>query len=551
MAKLVSSGKLLNIEVGDRIIKVCLSARHGKSFQILDSFMFQTPDGTVSDGQIVHPEEVAQRLTQELETHGAKEAKNVVFTLSSGKVATREVMLPPVKDNRIKTVVETNAADYFPVDMSNYRVSSKLLERIEGGENPGCRVLVSAAPLMLIDSYARLAEAAGLQIEAIDYCGNSQYQVLRGIKTEDAVMYVDVNVMSTLVTFMANGVLLLQRNFPAGGDELITTAMRASGRSDSEYLQTMQDAGSKEFLDGILDAEQQADCLSRLVSGVVRSADFFKSDHTDTVISQVVLIGTCSHLAGLREELNKEIDIDTVLLTEVGGVQFVANSAEGVSSYISCIGSMVAPLELLPEEYKVQSKKKKFQDRTNRDPIRTGVIVAAGCVILGILLSAVGVTRYIVDLNRQKRMQARIDELSYVQDVYNTYVSYESTDKSLDVAGTYAQDQNSKLTAFLSELEMKMPSSILVLSATCDEEGVTMNITVPSFSEAAVVLSQLRTFDSIAVIRISGVTEAKDDSGATTASFSVACGYPVPATQTDVSAAPATATDTAPAANAG
>jgi hypothetical protein len=269
------------------------------------------------------------------------------------------------------------------------------------------------------------------------------------------------------------------------------------------------------------------------------------------VISQVVLIGTCSHLAGLREELNKEIDIDTVLLTEVGGVQFVANSAEGVSSYISCIGSMVAPLELLPEEYRVQSKKKKFQDKTNRDPIRTGVIVAAGCVILGILLSAVGVTRYIVDLNKQKRMQARIDELSYVQDIYNTYVSYESTDKSLDVVGAYAQDQNSKLTAFLSELEMKMPSSILVLSATCDEEGVTMNITVPSFSEAAVVLSQLRTFDSIAVIRISGVTEAKDDSGATTASFSVACGYPVPATQTDVSAAPATATDTAPAASAG
>ena len=61
--------------------------------------------------------------------------------MASAKVASREVLLPPVKDNRIKTVIETNAADYFPVDMSNYRVSYSLLERVTG-DNPGCRVLV-------------------------------------------------------------------------------------------------------------------------------------------------------------------------------------------------------------------------------------------------------------------------------------------------------------------------------------------------------------------------------------------------------------------------
>ena len=537
MAKIVTSGKLLNIEVGDRIIKVCLSARHGKAFQILDSFMFQTPDGAVSDGQIVRPDDVAQALTAELVSRGAQDVKNVIFTLSSAKVASREVMLPPVKDNRIKAVVETNASDYFPVDMSNYRVSHILLERIEGGETPGCRVLVMAAPVMLIDSYVRLAEAAGLQIEAIDSCGNSQYQVLRAIKNEGAVMYVDVNVTSTLVTFMNDGKMLLQRNFPAGGDELITAALRASGREDTEYLRTMRDAGSAEFLNGIMDADQQTECISRLVGGVVRSADFFKSDHTEVAVSRVVLMGTCSHLAGLREELQKEIEIETILLTDVTGVQFVANSAEGVSSYISCIGSLVAPLDLLPEEYRAQSKKKKRQKEGEQDPVRTGVIIAAACAVLGIVLSLFAVGRYIVNANELKKTQARISELSYVQDIYNTYVSYANTDKSLDVVGAYAKDNNSRLSAFLTELEMKMPSSILVLSATCNEQGVTMNITAPGFAEAGVVLSQLRTFDSIDVIKVSAVNETKDDKGVTTATFSVACNYPVAATQTDIAAA--------------
>lgn len=147
-AKFKTSGRLLNIEVGDRLIKVCVSARRGKNYQILDSFMFQTPDNAVIDGMISDPAAVAAALTGQLKEHSAQDAKNALFTLSSAKVANREILLPPMKDNRIKSVVETNASDYFPVDMSSYRVAYSLLERVTG-DNPGCRVLVMAAPKAL------------------------------------------------------------------------------------------------------------------------------------------------------------------------------------------------------------------------------------------------------------------------------------------------------------------------------------------------------------------------------------------------------------------
>ena len=543
-AKLLTSARLLNIEVGDRLTKVCVSTRHGKNYQILDSFMFQTPDGAVNDGIIGDADAVAQTLTGALAEHGAQDVKNVIFTLASAKVASREVLLPPVKDNRIKTVIETNAADYFPVDMSNFRVSYSLLERVTG-DNPGCRVLVMAAPKTLIEGYIKAADAAGLLIDAIDFCGNSQYQVLRGVKAEGAVMYVDVNVTNTFVTFIHNGVLLLQRNIAAGGDELVNAAIHAAGREDADYLRTLREAGDPLFLDGVMDKEQQSDALSRLVSGIVRSADFFKSDHTDVPITQVVLMGTCSRLAGLRQVVQEETEIDTVLITDVEGIRFVANSPEGVSAYISCIGSLVAPLDLLPEEYNARSQKRKSRD-AQRDPIRTGIIIACACAAVGIVISALAVARYAVNVSAEKKMQARISELSYVQDVYDTYVAYKKTDDSLTVAEGYASDKNSQLVAFLSELEMKMPSSILVLSATCDEKGVTMNVTVPGFNEAAVVLSELRSFDSIDVIQVSAIAKNAEEGGATTVSFSVSCGYPVPATATDA-AAPA---NTAAPANA-
>lgn len=533
------AAKLLNIEAGDRITKVCVSVKRGKTFQILDSFMFQTPDGAVQDGQIVDAAAMAESLTAELARHNVTDAKNAVFTLTSAKVASREVMLPPVKDNRIKAVVETNASDYFPVDMSKYRVSYNLLER-KTGETPGCRVLVMAAPRLLLESYARLAEAAGLQIEAIDFCGNSQYQVLRGLAGEGVTMYVDVNVTNTFVTFMADGILLLQRNFSVGGDELISTAMNAAGRGDSEYLKTMRDAGEDAFLGQYLDEAQRYESLNRLVSGVARTANFFKSDHAETPVTQVVLMGTCSRLAGLRDMIAHEIGLETVLLHDVSGIQFVANSAEGVSAYISCIGSLVAPLDLLPEELRAQRKKK----RQEGDPIRTGALICAALSVLGVGLSAFAIICYYSAVSHQQQLENRIAELSYVENTYNTYLAYQSTDASLQVVGDYANDANSRLVLFMRELERKMPSSILLLSAVCDSEGVTMNVTVPGLEEAAVVISQLRGFESVAELNISAIAESAGDTGITTASFSVSCAY-ASAAEPEPTPAPEAAADPA------
>ena len=64
---------------------------------------------------------------------------------------------------------------------------------------------------------------------------------------------------------------------------------------------------------------------------------------------------------------------------------------------------------------------------------------------------------------------------------------------------------NAQLVAFFEELEEKMPSQILLLSAVCTPESVSMNVTVPGLEEAAVVLSQLRSFKSLSQVNVSGI----------------------------------------------
>lgn len=178
-------------------------------------------------------------------------------------------------------------------------------------------------------------------------------------------------------------------------------------------------------------------------------------------------MGTCSQISGLREEIRRRSS-SKQRCSQRWRVQFTAVSAEGVSSYISCIGSLVAPLDLLPEEYNAKNKMKKRGQVAERDPIRTGMIIACTCAAVGILISAVSIVRYAVNLRAEKDMRARVAALSSAQEDYDTYINYKNTDEGLTVLGKYADDANSGLVAFWMSLKRKcrLPSSFSPPPAT-------------------------------------------------------------------------------------
>lgn len=527
-----SVGKVLNIEVGDRLTKVCLSVPKGRAWQIRTSFMFQTPEGAVSDGQLNTPEVLAAQLAGELKARGLHDVKNAVFTLTSGKIASREVTLPPVKDNRLREVVQANAPDYFPVDMTKYHVAYLLLERRDKGEDAGCRVMVYAAPLQLLEPYFQLAEKAGLTVKAVDYSGNSQFQALRALASSTVTMYVNVDCTNSCVTVTQDGTLLLQRTFTFGGDELITTLLSATGRepaASGAYLDALHEASDEEpdFLKkGTLSAADVSESLSRLVGNIERSSDYFNSSHWEHTVERVVLMGPCSRLVGLRGMVANATGLDTTCLEEIPGISSLANAAESASFYISCLGAPLAPLDLIPPQFALNRKKnRRVREKSDSSHIRDGLILCGICFAAAAALCISAVLAHQQAADEKAALDGQIAQLSYTKDVYNDYTGYQNAVQALTDLDDTIASPNDGLTAFIGELEEKMPSDILVLSASCTRDSVVLNITVPGYEEMAVVLVQLRSFDTLGTITASAATETTDDSGITTVSFSVSCAY--------------------------
>jgi len=518
------AAKALNIEVCDQTISVCRTARHGKAVRISDAFVFPTPENCVSDGVILNAELLAVELRKQLTLHGVGRTKNVVFSLSSSRVAVREVKLPPMKKKLIASAVATNAEDYFPIDLKSYHITYTILEAASGAK-PYNRLLVLAVPVSVIEGYFQFAEKASLTIKAIDSCGNSQYQAVKQFDFKGVSVFMDVDSASCIVSFIREGKLLLQRTFSFGADELLNHYMTLSGKTRADFVQVIHetDATHPDFAaDKLLSLTDVQNDLQRLVGGVLRSIDYFNSSQSGIGVARIVLMGLNRHIVGLRELIADSTGIETLFLDNIPEFAQFTGSYPGAPDYVACIGCTLAPLNLIPKQYQPA---KRLTAETDDSTIVPGIILCSIIVAGAILISASSWLNYVSALNDLLTVQNEIGNLQTAQQTYQSYVSFQDAENTVNALLVSTESKNADLVSFLAELEDKLPSSLLVTSISCTNEGVSMNLSVGSYTEAAALISALRSFESLERVEVSDLSRSANEAGQGRVSFSINCFY--------------------------
>ena len=206
--------KVISIEAGVWWTKVSLVEYRKKNPPVYQAFAFRTPENAVEDGYIRDKDSFANALKEELRRHNIRE-KEVVFTLSSSKVVTREVLIPFVKDNKIRGIIDAQMRDYFPMDVSSYTVSySKMdVEEVDGKKQ--IKLLLVAIPDNLLNNYCTFANLAGLKVETFDYIGNGTVQLMCDSFLQNAVV-VQLEEQATVISILENKKLVFQRVTPYG-----------------------------------------------------------------------------------------------------------------------------------------------------------------------------------------------------------------------------------------------------------------------------------------------------------------------------------------------
>jgi len=532
--------KVISFEIGTQNIKICVVSFGQKNPKVYKTMVIPTPYDCVEDGYIKDVNTLATAIGKRLKEEKISESR-AVFSISSSKIVNREVILPMVKENKIKDIITANAEDYFPIDVKEYNISYIIMERIHTKELRNYRLLVLAVHNNLLMTYYELAERLKLKVESIDYVGNSVFQICQKQVTNDTSLMIQVNEQNTMVNVIHKNVLELQRVIPYGYRSAVNSILEIPYFKINKEEDAFQELLNKELLlshfaekDKYQTEAEEVDnqngavkevteSLRYLVNNIIRVAEYYTSKKPDSKIQHMCLIGMGSKLKGIEQLLSNEIGVEVKVIDILHGVSFVHPidiEHYSQSDFIACAGATIAPMGMIPMKYTI---------RESRKNNLVSVLTISSLAILTSLLLWFMSNRAVEDANhRIDELKAQISSMESIDVIYTENLVIKEKLAAIQTLEDICRSKNEQLVSLINEMEQKLPSEAVIHSMTAGESGLTMNITVDTKETAAMTLIQLKTIEGLTDVTTSGISETEDEYGGTEVSFSVLASYNLP-----------------------
>ena len=541
------NNRVLSIEIGNSFTKICEIDYKVKKPKVYKVLTVETPEGVVVDGMLQPTQEYADHLVNALGTNGIR-TKKVIFTISSTRVASREVQIPNVKASKIEALVKTNANDYFPVDLTQYEIGHYLAGGLT--EDGKLRVMALAVPRALLNSYSQLAQMCGWEVECFDYSSNSLYQILRDEKSEKVTMMIKIDENNTIVTVLSAGKVLLQRTVAYGVQDAIETMIASGAYAVNDPMSAVERFQKKTCLNRVLhqgdklweenagrwedeDAgnvevtaarQKITSSLEPLIVGVSRVIDFYDSRNGDTPIERTYVTGLGGSFSGMSKLFTNCLERKVHTLSDMDDKIGMSKAIRSTrpAAYISCLGAVLAPVGLIDKSQQ-KAKGMTVVSGTNYTFVSVAVLVLG--VILSIAMAVTSLTRYFGTVAENVALQARVEELQPAQAVYNEYLSAAAQYDKYKYLYEYTENPNENLVEFINELEQILPDSFYTDSFSSDQTGISMTVNVEGKAAAARTILNVRNMESIEDVQISNITDNQDEMGGSWVMFSMTGTY--------------------------
>lgn len=470
--------KVLSIEVGHSTTKIVEMDYQSKRPKIYKCLEMDTPAGVVDDGYLraAGREQLADAIRATLKANKVH-TKRVLFSVFSTKIITREVVLPAIKVHQIHAVIQSNISEYFPIELSEYKVSHILINTIREGNNAGKhKVLVIAAEKVLLQGYEKLAEEAGLRLMDIDYVGNSAFQAVRGSVGANAVMSVKIEDENALITIVKQGVMVLQR-----------TVNYTLGRQDDSQVSA-------------------ADAIRTLVGTIIRVVDFYATNNEGETIEQIYVCGEGSKEDVILEFMQEQAQLPCRLLDTVRGVTVTKRAMDAnMNVFAAAIGSGISSVGFDAE---------KARERHETNYVSASVLVILFFAVMIAAVLGFSFIPYNMALMEQSSLQKKQEQLATAQAVYDQYRGMNNLIEQVRYGNALTMNSNDGILDFLSELEEKLPQDVEVTEFTSNDEQCIITMRVADKETAAGVIKVMREFSTLASLSVESIMEETEDNEA-------------------------------------
>lgn len=518
---MAKSNKVLTVEITNESITIIeVSPSIKKQTNVHNALIFETPEDAYEDGALRDVEKLASAIREQLDANGITN-KNVIFILSSSKVVNREVLIPEVKENKVKGIVDANASEYFPVNIEDYVVSHSILEHVVNEDkSKQLKLMVVAAPLTMVKSYYELGSMLGLNVQSIDYVGNSMLQL---IKTQTSAtmttMVIQLGSESTILNIVKGDTLLLQRTVPYGTNAVVTEVM---DEKDVDATTAMTLLQNERLITVDFDDNAATGAFRYLINNIGRVIDYYVTKNPDKPIDDVFLTGDGALIRGIDGLFKIQLNIQTRIMDSLYNVKFDPKIDLKIYNpvyLIAPIGAAFAPMGFRPTEVKTKGS------ASDADLMKYGVAV----LVVGVIVAAASIGVTTVMKNNEQAKQASLNaQIAAIADIDQIISDYDAVvAKYKDIKTMYDQTRtlNENFNMLFDDLEKNQPKDVSIQSFNSSDGGVNIGATAKSLDAIAKFIIQLKKIECIDNAFVPSYTEEVDDTGNKTYTFTVTANF--------------------------
>lgn len=519
---MASNSKVLTIDITNESITIVeVTPSNKKQSTIHNAIIFETPEDAYEDGVIRDKERIAEAIKSQLSANGITN-KNAIFVLTSTKIVNREVLVPFVKENKIKGIINANSSEYFPVNIEDYVVSHSILETVTDEENnKQRRVLAVAAPENMVRSYYDLASLAGLKVVALDYIGNAMLQLIKTQTTEAmTTMVIQLGSESTVLNIVKGDTLLLQRTVPYGTNVVVNEVMDAKGVDATTAMTLLQ---NERLLTVDFDDNAITGAFRYLINNIGRVMDFFTSKNPDKPIDDVFLTGDGALIKGIDGLFKVQLNVSTRVMDTLYNIKFDPKIDLKIYNPVYLMVPIGAAFDPMGFELGEAGAK------GSASSVDTTPLVIAFLILSVIIAGGVTAYSFIAKNKAQSELDQVNRDIQAISDIEKIVTDCENAQNIyMDAENmySYTENLNENVGTLITELEDKMPKGISLTAFNSTADGVDFTGNTKTYEDIAAFAINLKDIECIDNTFIESVTENKDaQSTDVTYDFTVKCIY--------------------------
>lgn len=504
--------RILSIYVTPEKTNICEISKSGKNVNLYQTYNAVTPKGCMDDGTIVDVAALADSIRQVLPEKKWNRYK-IAFTVSSRRIANKEIILPYIKNKKkITEMITANVQDYFPMsNINDYVYKYTILEVFEENDRKQYRLSVVAVQKELLNSYHELAANLGIGIETIDYYGNSVFQIMKQQMEEGNTLVLQMEKDMTHVSIMTEKAQAFRRTVPFGENVIVQGIAELKNISEEDAYQVLY-AGENARVS--LTDEDYREVVKDIVSSVIRVVDFHVSRNPEMAIDTAKIFGEGESLAAVSRAIGQELNIPVTSPKHLDGINIKIKdevNEEIAMVYLPNLGAILSSMDLHILEEEKQG--------VNHRRVLAMVLIGSGLISLTIV--AVTLVNYFDLVEQKKHLQSDIKQIESVEQLF---FEFEKTNNELTIIRDYynsTESRNESLYQFILDLEKVMPESVGITQFNSSDGDVTMTGISRGKEPIAAFVMELKKLEYVSDVRIKDMTDTYDEIGVPTSIFNM------------------------------